>query len=175
VEGSQVRGPPVPVPPRREVILRPYQEAPLITVLIADDHPFVRRSLADLFAATDDITVVAECADGSEVLAAALATRPEIVLMDLFMPGRTGLEATRDLLDAGLPSRVVLLTGSLSATAVREARALGVAGYLLKGDDPGKLPQRIREVAAGRSAWAGPVAAGLLPRTESRTAINRST
>jgi DNA-binding NarL/FixJ family response regulator len=131
----------------------------VIRVLIADDHAFVRRSLADLFAATDDITVVAECATGSEVLAAALATRPEVVLMDLVMPDRTGLEAIRDLRDAGVPSRVVLLTGSLSARAVREARVLGAAGYLLKGDDPGQLPQRVREVAAGRSVWAGPAAA----------------
>jgi DNA-binding NarL/FixJ family response regulator len=137
------------------------REVALIRVLIADDHAFVRRSLTDLFAATDDIRVVAECTGGSEVLAAALATEPEVVLMDLVMPDRTGLEATRDLLDAGVPTRVLLLTGSLSAAAVREARALGAAGYLLKGDDPGQLAQRIREVAAGGTAWACPEAAGM--------------
>jgi DNA-binding NarL/FixJ family response regulator len=138
------------------------REAPLITVLIADDHPFVRRSLTDLFAATDDIAVVAECAGGSEVLAAALATRPEVVLMDLVMPDRTGLEATRDLLDAGVPSRVVLLTGSCSAASVREARALGAAGYLLKDDDPAALPGLVREVAAGGSVWSARATASLL-------------
>ena len=134
----------------------------MITVLLADDHAFLRSSLAALFAATGDITVVAECADGSEVLAAALRTRPEVVLMDVVMPVRTGLEATRDLLDAGVPSRVVLLTGSCSAATVREARALGAAGYLLKDDDPADLPQRIRDVASGGSAWSAGSTAGLL-------------
>jgi DNA-binding NarL/FixJ family response regulator len=82
--------------------------------------------------------------------------------MDLVMPGRTGLEATRDLLDAGVDSRVVLLTGSFSAATVREARALGAAGYLLKGDDPAELPQRVRDVASGGSAWSARAAASLL-------------
>jgi DNA-binding NarL/FixJ family response regulator len=134
----------------------------VITVLIADDHSFVRRSLHDLLDATGDITVVAECADGSEVLAAAQAARPDVVLMDLVMPRRTGLQAARDLRDAGVLSRVVMLTGSLSASAVREARALGAAGFLLKGDNPEHLAQRVREVAGGGSAWGGPEAAGLL-------------
>jgi DNA-binding NarL/FixJ family response regulator len=134
----------------------------VITVLLADDHDFVRAALAELFAATEDITVVAECADGSEVLAAARRAGPQVVLMDLVMPGRTGLEATRDLLDAGVDSRVVLLTGSFSAATVREARALGAAGYLLKGDDPAELPQRVRDVASGGSAWSARAAASLL-------------
>jgi DNA-binding NarL/FixJ family response regulator len=134
----------------------------VIKVLLADDHDFVRSSVADLLMATGDITVVAECADGSEVLAAALRTQPEVVLMDLAMPDRTGLEATRDLLYAGVPSRVVLLTGSFSAASAREARALGAAGYVLKDDDPAALPQLVRDVAAGGSAWSARAAVGLL-------------
>lgn len=134
----------------------------MIKVLLADDHDFVRSSVADLLMATGDITVVAECADGSEVLAAALRTQPEVVLMDLAMPDRTGLEATRDLLHAGVPSRVVLLTGSFSAASAREARALGAAGYVLKDDDPAALPQLVRDVAAGGSAWSARAAVGLL-------------
>jgi DNA-binding NarL/FixJ family response regulator len=133
----------------------------VITVLIADDHAFVRGALVDLFAATDDITVVAECTDGSQVLAAALRTRPQVVLLDLVMPGATGLEAARELRDAGVPCRVVLLTGSFSPAAVREASELGAAGYLLKGEDPGELPQRVRDVAAGGTAWSAPAAASL--------------
>ena len=133
----------------------------MISVLLADDHALVRDALNALLAAAGDITVVAECADGSEVLAAAVRTQPEVVVMDLVMPYRSGLEATRDLLDAGVPSRVILLTGSFSVASVREARALGAAGYLLKGDDPAELPRRIRDVASGGSAWS-PLAAGLL-------------
>ena len=135
----------------------------MIKVLLADDHAFVRDSVAELLSASGDITVVAQCADGSEVLAAALRTQPEVVLMDLAMPDRTGLEAARDLLDAGVPSRVVLLTGSFSAASVREAQALGAAGYLLKDDDPAALPGLVREVASGGSAWTPRAAASLAP------------
>jgi DNA-binding NarL/FixJ family response regulator len=133
----------------------------VIKVLLADDHAFVREALAQLLAATDDITVVAECADGSEVLEAARRTEPAVVLMDLAMPDRTGLEATRDLRDAGVPSRVVLLTGSFSVAAVREAHALGAAGYLLKDDDPAALPGLVRAVASGGSAWTPRATASL--------------
>ncbi len=135
----------------------------MITVLLADDHAFIRGALVDLFAATGDIEVVAECADGSEVLAAAQRTRPDVVLLDLVMPGASGLDAARDLRDAGVPARVVLLTCSLGAAAVREARALGAVGYLLKGDDPGELPRRVRDVAAGGTAWSAEALA-TLPR-----------
>ena len=141
----------------------PDRETPVISVLIADDHPFVRAALVALFAATDDIEVVAECADGSEVLEAARRTRPQVLLLDLVMPVATGLMAARDLLEAGVPGRVVMLTGSFSAASVREARALGVVGYLLKGDDPDDLPRRVREVAAGGTAWSARAAALIDP------------
>ena len=134
----------------------------MIKVLLADDHAFVRDCVAGLLSACGDITVVAQCCDGSEVLAAALRTQPHVVLMDMAMPDRTGLEATRDLLDAGVPSRVVLLTGSWSPALVREAQALGAAGYLLKGDDPAALPGLVREVASGGSAWSARAAASLV-------------
>ncbi|WP_448617010.1 response regulator [Modestobacter sp. URMC 112] len=130
--------------------------------MVADDHPLVRGALVDLFAATGDISVVAVCEDGAEVLAAAERTRPDVVLLDQCMPRATGLEATRALTAAGLPSRVVLLTGSFSPASVREAHACGAVGYLLKEDDPGQLPQRVRDVAAGGTAWSAPAAASLL-------------
>ena len=144
---------PQPVPVRRPA---------LITVLIADDHPLFRGALVDLFGTTGDIAVVAVCADGAEVLAAAERTRPDVVLLDLCMPRSTGLDAARALADAGLRSRVVLLTGSFSPATVREAHACGAVGYLLKEDDPADLPQRVRDVAAGGTAWSTPAAASLV-------------
>jgi DNA-binding NarL/FixJ family response regulator len=102
------------------------------------------------------------CQDGAEVLAAAERTRPDVVLLDLCMPRATGVEAARALALAGLPSRVVLLTGSFSPASVREARAAGAVGFLLKEDDPGELPQRVRDVAGGGTAWSGPAAASLV-------------
>jgi DNA-binding NarL/FixJ family response regulator len=126
----------------------------LIRVLIADDHPFVRETLADLFAGTEDIAVVAECADGNEVLLAVQRTRPDVVLIDDGMPRMPGLEASRALLEAQPDSRVLMLTGRFSPASFREAHSLGVKGYLLKGDDPSDLIQRVREVAAGGTAWS---------------------
>ncbi len=134
----------------------------LITVLVADDHPLFRSALVDLFGTTGDITVVAVCADGAEVPAAAERTRPDVVLLDLCMPRSTGLETARALAAAGLHARVVLLTGSFSPATVREAHAAGAVGYLLKEDDPADLPQRVRDVAAGGTAWSPPAAASLL-------------
>lgn len=126
----------------------------MIKVLIADDHPLVRSALGDILAGTADIQVVAECADGSEVVEAAARTEPDVVLMDLVMPRMSGLEATRALLATQPDVRVIVLTGSLSAAAAHEALALGVAGFLLKADDDGdSLPVRIRAVAVGETAW----------------------
>src|SRR3954464_9048813 len=124
----------------------------VIRVLLADDHEFVRRTLTDLLGATGDITVVAECRDGEEALAAAEERNHDVVILDLVMPRRTGLEAARELLSVQPEARVILLTGNLSAAA-REAWEIGLAGYLLKGDDPADLVQHVRTVAAGGTAW----------------------
>src|SRR5215211_5546547 len=114
----------------------PWGSRHVITVLIADDHPLVRGVLVDVLTGTDDMSVVAECADGSEVAEAAARTSPDVVLMDLQMPRMSGLDAIRALAAADARARVVVLTGSLTPASAQEARALGVAGFLLKGDDP---------------------------------------
>jgi len=124
-----------------------------IKVLIADDHPLIRDGLTDLLAETEDIEVVGQCADGSEVLAAVERTRPDVILMDLKMPRMDGVAATREVLVAHPDVRVVILTGGLSPEAVTEARAAGAVGYLLKEDSPGDLPDHVRAVAVGGSAW----------------------
>jgi DNA-binding NarL/FixJ family response regulator len=133
----------------------------VIRVLVVDDHPLIRRGLTELFAQTPDIRVVAACADGSEALGAAQLTRPDVVLMDLAMPGTSGLEAARQLLAHDPDVRVLMLTGRVTTESVCAARDLGVAGYLLKDDDPGELPAQVRRVAAGLDAWSPAAAAHL--------------
>ncbi len=126
----------------------------MIRVLIADDHPFVRSAISDLLATTPDIHVVAECPDGCDVVEAAARTLPDVVLMDLAMPVMDGLAATRALRAAQPDVRVIVLTGSLTVTAARNAHAMGVCGFLVKGeDDGGELPEHIRAVAGGGTAW----------------------
>lgn len=132
-----------------------------IKVLLADDHAWVRSSVRDLLSASDDITVVAECADGAEVASAAARSRPDVVLTDLHMPRMGGLEAMRSLLGEQPDVRVIVLSGTLCHGSAREAKALGAAGYLLKADAPGDLPEQVRTVAAGGTAWSPRTAAAL--------------
>jgi DNA-binding NarL/FixJ family response regulator len=108
----------------------------VIQILLADDNEFVRTALVELFDSTGDITVVAECEDGDQVLAAVRETTPDVVVLDLAVPGRTGLEAARVLLSVDPGARIILLTGNPSPAAVREAKEIGLAGYLLKGRTP---------------------------------------
>ena len=125
----------------------------MIRLLLADDNAYVRSSLVDLLTSGGDMTVVAECTDGDEVVEAAQRTHPDVVIVDLAMARVGGLEAARQLLEVQPDARVVVLTATLSAAAVREARALGVQGYLLKDADPEALPHHLRTVAAGGTAW----------------------
>jgi DNA-binding NarL/FixJ family response regulator len=131
----------------------------MITVLVVDDHPYVRSTLVDLFAGTTDIQVVGECADGTEVVPAVQNTHPDVVLMDVDMPRMNGVEATRALRAVEPHARVLMLTGTVSPVRIRQALALGAKGYLRKGEDSAELIQRVREVAAGGSAWSGSLAA----------------
>jgi DNA-binding NarL/FixJ family response regulator len=136
----------------------------VIKVLLADDHAFVRDSLVELFSASGDVTVVAQCEDGENVLDEARRTHPDVVLLDLAMPRVTGMQAARQLLAADPQARVVVLTGSITPALVAEAQEIGVAGYLLKDDDPGALPDHVRAVAAGGTAWSDAAASAGAPK-----------
>ncbi|WP_336028527.1 response regulator [Geodermatophilus sp. FMUSA9-8] len=129
----------------------------MIEVLVADDHAFFRASVVDVLDSAADTTVVAECRGGAEVLPAFRRHRPDVLLLDLAMPGVTGLEAAREVLAVDASARVVMLTGDASPGSVREARRIGVAGYLLKDDDPTLLAARVRAVAEGGVAWSAGV------------------
>jgi DNA-binding NarL/FixJ family response regulator len=133
------------------------REDEVIRILLADDNQFVRTALVELFHSTGDIAVVAQCDDGEQVGAAAEQATPDVVILDLAMPSRTGLEAARDLLSVDPEARIILLTGEPSAAAVTEAREIGLAGYILKGEDPAELIQHVRTVAAGGTAWSSTV------------------
>ena len=103
--------------------------------------------------AAGDISVVGECADGSEVLQAYEDCAPDVVLMDMRMPVVSGLVATRELLKRRPSSRVLMLTGTLTSTSLSAAADAGAYGYVLKGDAPELLVGAVRSVAAGGTAW----------------------
>jgi DNA-binding NarL/FixJ family response regulator len=120
-----------------------------IRILIADDDPLVRSGLSLLFAATDDIRVVAESADGTEVGPAVAAYDPDLVLMDIRMPKLDGLAAT-ELLRARdrAPEVIVLTTFDADEHVLRALRA-GAGGFLIKDTPPDEIVAAVRKVAAG--------------------------
>jgi DNA-binding NarL/FixJ family response regulator len=135
----------------------------VIRVLIVDDHQLVRAGLGTLLAAADGIDVVGEAADGAHALDVARACRPDVVLMDLSMPGIDGVAATRNVL-AELPDiRVVVLTSFSDRKRVNDALAAGAVGYLLKDCAPEELLSAVRSAARGHVPLDPRVAGTLLP------------
>ena len=116
--------------------------------------------------AAADLTVVGEAADGSEALAVVRAAQPDVVLMDLSMPGVDGIEGTARLRDAGESARVVVLTSFVEHDRVTAALAAGAVGYLLKDSDPRDVLEAIRSAAAGHAPLDARVARALLPSSK---------
>ena len=127
----------------------------LIRVLIVDDHALVRAGLTALLGLTEGILVVGECADGAEVPDIVPRVRPDVVLMDVKMPGVCGPAATRSLRTGYPMIRVLMVSASTSPRVVAEAAAAGAAGYLVKGGDTRELVTAVRTVAAGGTTWPG--------------------
>jgi len=122
-----------------------------IRVVLADDHAVVRTGLAQLLASTDDIEVVGQAGDGAEALAVAREVEPDVVVMDLQMPGVDGVEATRQVL-AELPgTQVVVLTSYSDSARIVAALDAGAVGYLLKDADPEDVLDGVRAVSRGES------------------------
>lgn len=135
-----------------------------IGVLLVDDHPLVRSGLAGLLDATDDLRVVGQVADGAAAIEVAADLRPDVVLMDISMPGMDGIEATRDLFERGYTGAVVMLTSFADRERVVEAVSAGAIGYLLKDSEPGEVLTAVRAAAQGHAPLDPRVAGALLPR-----------
>ncbi len=136
----------------------------MIRVLVADDHPIVRSGLTGLLDEEDDMTIVGEAADGTEAVARATALRPDVVLMDLRMPGLDGVGATQQI-TASLPStRVLVLTTYDTDDDIVRAVEAGATGYLLKDTPRTLLVDAVRAAARGETVLAPPIAAKLVSR-----------
>ncbi|MFG3714320.1 response regulator [Micromonospora sp. NPDC047730] len=134
----------------------------MITILLVDDHPVVRDGLRGMIEAEDDLAVVGEAASGEEGVALAAEATPDIVLMDLRMPGLDGVGATERILAGPGGARVVVLTTYESDTDIVRAVSAGAAGYLLKDASRAELAAAIRAAARGETVLAPSVASRLV-------------
>jgi two-component system, NarL family, response regulator DesR len=138
----------------------------MIRVLIAEDQAMVRGALASLLGLEDDIEVVAEVERGDRVLAAALATRPDVALLDIEMPGLDGISAAGRLARELPETRSLILTTFGRPGYLRRALAEGASGFLLKDAPASELAAAIRAVAAGGPALDASLAAAAIARGE---------
>ncbi|PNE41688.1 response regulator [Streptomyces noursei] len=148
-------------------------EGRTIRVLLVDDHQVVRRGLRTFLEVQDDIEVVGEASDGAEGIAAAEQLRPDVVLMDIKMPGMDGIEALRQLRTLDNPAKVLVVTSFTEQRTVIPALRAGAAGYVYKDIDPDALAGAIRSVHAGHVLLQPEVAGALLSQEDGNGAQGR--
>lgn len=147
-----------------------------IRILIADDHTLFRGGLKALLASLPDAEIVGEASDGEEAIALAAQLQPDVVLMDIQMPGVNGIEATRRILETSPHVGVLMLTMFEDDDSVFAAMRAGARGYILKGAGQADLTRAIQAVASGEALFAPGVAQRLLsylgtPRSRSQEHI----
>lgn len=141
-----------------------------IGLLIVDDHPVVRDGLSGMFAAAPEFTVLGEAADGAEAVQMSAALQPDVILMDLRMPGMDGVTAIAELASRGITARVLVLTTYDTDSYVVPAIEAGATGYLLKDVPRAELQRAVRAAARGEAVLAPAVAARLMSQVRAPAA-----
>jgi DNA-binding NarL/FixJ family response regulator len=147
-------------------------DRPRIRVLIVDDHAMVRRGMRDFLDLHDDLEVVGEASDGDEALEAAATLRPDVVVMDLLMPGLDGIAATAEIKARHPSIEVVAITSFIEEDRITAAIEAGASGFLLKDAEADDLAGAIRAAHAGE-VYLDPAVAGIVAR-RIRTGAGRS-
>jgi DNA-binding NarL/FixJ family response regulator len=142
-----------------------------IRILIADDHAYFRKGLRALLKAIPNVEVVGEAADGDEVVELTIAHQPDVILMDIHMPNRNGVEATRQVLQMSPHIGILMLTMLEDDEFVAAAMRVGARGYLLKGADRAEIARAINAVSNGEAIFSPTIAHRL---THFFTAVKRS-
>lgn len=145
----------------------------IIRVLLVDDHQVVRRGLRTFLEIQEDIEVVGEASDGAEGVARTEELRPDIVLMDIKMPGTDGIEALRRLRELDNPAKVLIVTSFTEQRTVVPALRAGASGYVYKDVDPDALAGAIRSVHAGHVLLQPEVAGALLAQDDAGPGTGR--
>ena len=122
-----------------------------INVLIADDHSLLRQGLKQILELEDDIAVVAQASDGSEAVEMTKAHKPDVILMDINMPGTNGLQAIKEIKKEKIDSRIIVLTIHEDREYLFKTLQMGAEGYVLKDAEPSVLIEAIRNVYSGQS------------------------
>jgi len=135
-----------------------------ITVLIVDDHEMVRLGLRSYLETREDIQVLGEAKDGSEGVAMARELKPEVILMDLVMEGKNGIQATRELQGEGF--KIIVLTSYVDDDKVFPALEAGAFSYILKTSDAEEIANAIRKTSRGESTFEGKVTSLMMERRE---------
>jgi len=135
----------------------------VIEVLLVDDHALIRRGLSELIATAEGITVVGAIEDGELAAAAVAELEPDIVLMDMSMPGMDGIDATRAVLLVRPSTKVIMLTSFSENARIMAALDVGAVGYLLKDAEPEDIIKALRDAAAGGVPLSPKAARALLP------------
>ena len=141
-----------------------------IRIVVADDHPIVRAGIVGLLDQAPGIEVVGEASDGAQAVELAASERPDLVLMDLRMPGVDGASATASIVAAGQGTRVLVLTTYETDDHILAAIEAGASGYLLKAAPQAEILAGIRAVAAGETVLAPSIAAKLVSRVRADAA-----
>lgn len=140
----------------------------MIRVLVVDDHELVRAGIAQFLSTQADIAVVGDASDGEQAVLKAQDYRPDVVLMDLVMPGVDGVEATRRIVQAVPEARVLVLTSFSDRERILDAIDAGAVGYLLKDSEPAELISGIHAAARGESPLSPKAAQALVAARKER-------
>ena len=146
-----------------------------IRIVIADDHPVFRRGLALMVAADPALEIVADAADGIQALARIQEMKPDIAILDVNMPGQSGLDVIRELQRLGLTTRVIFLTMHRDEALLNTALDLGARGYLLKESAVEEIVASIKAVAAGEDFISSSLATFLINRSRRTAALVQTT
>jgi DNA-binding NarL/FixJ family response regulator len=145
-----------------------------LTVVIADDHPLFRKGVADVLRADSAVQLVGEASDGDTALRAIREKRPRVAVLDVEMPGRSGLDVARALRDENLPVATVLLTMHSGSDMLQRALSLGVLGYVSKESAADEILACVHLVASGRTYVSASLGRSDSPATHAASSLNLS-
>ena len=146
-----------------------------IRVLLAEDHAMVRKGILSLLREEEEIEVVGEAEDGREVIELAEEYEPDVVIMDITMPGLNGLEATKRISNRYPDPDVVMLTRHTSEEYVFQALKAGASGYIVKEDLPEELTSAIRRVSEGNKYFSPSITTSIVDRLMEKTDLEDET